>query len=397
MKSIREVLSPLLIISYVLGLRLWIIELSIAHLRSWFGISYMLSFWLIYYIIFETKIISHINDDIHYSTEFLISFWIDIFITLLTIVFGTYYNKKCRNCLKKLDIVDDTLLKIGITTDYHKLHKKSMLLILGWFITVILITWGMALWMNIAFNFSILTTLYIHFMRNYFTYINIIDDLIIASLLGYVGLKFDQVNGYLVNISKDNKYDVKQTQENPVLLSYQHTFPKTPNKEWMTWILMHLHLELRRISYEINSIFGIQMTIKMGCIFFWLTLDLREIFSVILINNYIRCNRILYIIIIAFWIIQNIAKLFLINYMCETVSAKANATRNLINRMQYSTYNVEIRENISQFLLQMAQIPVKFYGIGLFQFGYKFLQKFSVLITSVVVLLMQTYVNKLAF
>lgn len=84
----------------------------------------------------------------------------------------------------------------------------------------------------------------------------------------------------------------------------------------------HLHLELRKISYEINSIFGIQMTCKMGSNFLWLAFDLRETFSVIFINNFIEYNRTLYYIINIFWICLDSLKLFLINYICETVTVK---------------------------------------------------------------------------
>ncbi|XP_072754391.1 uncharacterized protein [Anoplolepis gracilipes] len=292
-------------------------------------------------------------------------------------------------------MIDDTLLKVGIKTNYHKIYKKSLWLVLGWLIIVIFMNYGMALWMNTELNYNILAAMCIFLMRNYFTYINILNDLIIGSILGYIRLKFDQVNRYLLNLSKDNKFQIEWASENQVLLSHQHRFLKSPSNERMIWILIHLYLELRKISYDINSIFGTQMTFKMGCYFFWLALDLREIFSLILTNNFVKDNiRVLYTITILLWILLDVSKLFLINYMCETVSAKANATGNLINRMQYFTYNIEIRENISQLLLQMTQMPVRFYGIGLFQFGYKFLQGFSSSITTVLVLLIQKHINK---
>lgn len=92
MKSIREVLSPLLIISYMLGLRLWIIEFPISHLKWWINISYMLLFWSIYYFLLQFTVISY-TTNISYSTEYLICFWLDIFITLLSVVSGVYHTK----------------------------------------------------------------------------------------------------------------------------------------------------------------------------------------------------------------------------------------------------------------------------------------------------------------
>lgn len=122
------------------------------------------------------------------------------------------------------------------------------------------------------------------------------------------------------------------------------------------------------------------MTFKMGCNFFWLVLDLRELLGVILINNYITSNKILYFILAVIWLCHNILKLFFIIYACETISTKvfsiqaskiisnftwfswikriiqilfcifrfqANATGNLINKMSYSICDGEARENVS--------------------------------------------------
>ncbi|KAL6433827.1 hypothetical protein ACFW04_005809 [Cataglyphis niger] len=389
-KSIRTVLAPLLIISYVSGLR--IIEFPEGHSRVCFSILYML-FWANYFFYLRFIIISYFTNA-HYTIEYRICIGLDILITLLSIVLGVYHDKKFRNCLRKLDIIDNTLLNIGTTTDYYKLYKKTICLILGWLLMIILMNYGTAYWMKNEYNYNILTSFYAFIIRNYCSYINMINDMIIANIFGYVGLKFDQVNQHLLNLTRDNKCRIKRAWESSM---HQYRFSQTPNKEWMIWIIIHLHSELRKISREIDSIFGAQMTFKMGCNFFWLALDLRELLGVILINNYITSNKILYFIIALIWLCHNILKLFFIIYACETISTKANATGNLINKMSYSICDGEARKNISQLLLQITQSPVRFYGIGLFQYNYKFLYGFSSSITTVVVLLIQAYINKQSF
>ncbi|XP_029665565.1 uncharacterized protein LOC115236964, partial [Formica exsecta] len=386
-KSIQTVLTPLLIISYVSGLKIF--EFPVGHPRVWFSLSYMILFWSIYYFLNSTVISYFIN--IHYTTElcYLICYWLDILLTLLSVVFGIYHDKKFRNCLKKLDIVDNTLLNVGTITDYHKLHKKTMCLVLVWFLMIMLMNCGPAYWMKNEYNYDISTAMYILFIRNYCNYINMINDLIVASILGYIGLKFDQLNQHLLNLIRANKRGIKRAWGNSM---HQHRSSQTSSNEWMTWIVIHLHLELRKISCEIDSIFGTQMTLKMGCNFCWLALDLRELFSVILINNHIKSNKILYIIMTIIWLCINVLKIFFFNYVCETISAKANATKYLIDKIPYSTYDVEVRENISQLLLQITRAPIGFYGIGLFKFGYSFLYGFSSSITTVVVLLIQGYI-----
>ncbi|XP_029665569.1 uncharacterized protein LOC115236969 [Formica exsecta] len=107
-------------------------------------------------------------------------------------------------------------------------------------------------------------------------------------------------------------------------------------------------------------------------------------------------NNILFTIICLIWLSHNIFKLFIINYVCENVSAKANATKNFVNGISYCTCNVEMYENISQLLLQLTFSPLRFYGLGLFQFGFKFLRGFITSVTTVVVILIQSQIdNKL--
>ncbi|KYN42735.1 hypothetical protein ALC56_02537 [Trachymyrmex septentrionalis] len=84
----------------------------------------------------------------------------------------------------------------------------------------------------------------------------------------------------------------------------------------------------------------------MACYFGWIVLDLRELFNVILINNYVK-SRTMAIAVRSFCLSHHIFKFLLINYICETVSAKASATANLLNRLSYITYDIEIRELVS--------------------------------------------------
>jgi len=83
----------------------------------------------------------------------------------------------------------------------------------------------------------------------------------------------------------------------------------------------HLHLELRKISCEIDSIFGTQMTFKMACYFCWIAIDLREILYAIFSNNYVK-YKVMYILMYMLWFFHNVLKFLLINYTCEMVTIK---------------------------------------------------------------------------
>ncbi|XP_011706967.1 PREDICTED: uncharacterized protein LOC105462130 [Wasmannia auropunctata] len=138
------------------------------------------------------------------------------------------------------------------------------------------------------------------------------------------------------------------------------------------------------------------MSFKMACYFGWIVFDIRLIFYIILIDNYVKSNKIMHVAINLLWFFHNVFKFLLINYVCETVSNKASATGNLLNRLLYTTYiyDAEVHEIISQFSLQTVHMPLKFYGIGLFQFGFKFLHRFIMSIATVLVIAIQGRENK---
>ncbi|KYM95501.1 hypothetical protein ALC62_13931 [Cyphomyrmex costatus] len=84
----------------------------------------------------------------------------------------------------------------------------------------------------------------------------------------------------------------------------------------------------------------------MACYFGWVVIDLYELFNMILINNYVKSRR-MAIAVRSFCLSHNIFKFLLINYMCETVSTKASATADLLNKLSYVTCDGEIREIVS--------------------------------------------------
>ncbi|XP_024879635.1 uncharacterized protein LOC112459651 isoform X1 [Temnothorax curvispinosus] len=380
-KSIRSVLSPLLLISSMCGLR--IIEFSAGHPKLWFSLLYIPLLWSVYCFLVIDKGISYIPEE---SADYIIYVSLNIFTVLLSILLGIYHDKKFRNCLKKLAVVDDTLKKLGSKTDYEKLTRRTVWIILGWFVIVLLLNFcDYIRWydMHDALS-SICATL----ILNYCSDINIIDDLIFASILGYLGLKFDQVNEHLYKLTTENIRGIK-VWENPVLHSQQAKLSNVPSSKHITWIVIHLHLELQKLSHEINSIFEIQMTWKMVCYFGFIAEFHRELYTAIFVRNYVPNKRILFVIIIILWLTWYISRVILINYMCEKVSAKANTTGKVISKILYFSYDEEIRENILQFLLQVTQAPLRFCGLRFFQFGYKFLYRYSESILTLAIILIQ--------
>jgi len=94
-KSIREILSPLLIICYVCGLRL--IKFPEGDSKQWFSFLYLLLLWAFYNFI-TIYTISYIA---HYTTEYHVYIGLHTFTALISIAIGVYYDK-VRNITRKI-------------------------------------------------------------------------------------------------------------------------------------------------------------------------------------------------------------------------------------------------------------------------------------------------------
>jgi len=82
--------------------------------------------------------------------------------------------------------VDKTLFKLGTMTDYHKLYKKTMWLILGWFAIVTLMMYGTAVFINSEYDRDVATSMFFMLIREHPCSINFLGDMITASIIGLV-------------------------------------------------------------------------------------------------------------------------------------------------------------------------------------------------------------------
>ncbi|XP_067207602.1 uncharacterized protein [Linepithema humile] len=218
-----------------------------------------------------------------------------------------------------------------------------------------------------------ITAIYFSNVWNHCTHINFLSDLSMTSIIGYVGMKFEQINEHLKNMANSNKCGMTQAWDNTVIHTPQRQFAHIPSNKWMIWIIIQLHLELCKISRDLDSIYGIEMTFKMGCYFILMALYLNDFFHMILIPDYADFT-VMNTIISIFWCSHHALKLIVINLVCEKVSGQASSTKNVLNKILYHSMNdMETYENILQLLLHIKQSPLRFCGIGLFQFGYNFL------------------------
>jgi len=81
-------------------------------------------------------------------------------------------------------MIDDTLGNLGKTTNYHKLQTRNVWLVTGWCIMYILIMYLKTLWFANIHHVDTSTAVHFIVILNYCHFVNIIGDIIIASILG---------------------------------------------------------------------------------------------------------------------------------------------------------------------------------------------------------------------
>ncbi|XP_072754249.1 uncharacterized protein [Anoplolepis gracilipes] len=168
------------------------------------------------------------------------------------------------------------------------------------------------------------------------------------------------------------------------------------------WIIMHVHLELCFISRKLNEVFSIQMTLQMASYYVFFVEMCCEIYLI-----YIQKDAYADVdedsdedivqdfldIFIYIWAVIYTAKLLALNYICQMICDKANETVTILFKLSNDNTDKDLREQILQFILQIKRKKVKFYGMGLFYFGYDFIREFYAAIATVLIIIIQMNVS----
>ncbi|XP_025266010.1 uncharacterized protein LOC112638449 [Camponotus floridanus] len=93
------------------------------------------------------------------------------------------------------------------------------------------------------------------------------------------------------------------------------------------------------------------------------------------------------------WAVIYTTKLLVLNHICQTICDKVNETITILHKLSNDNSDKDLQEQILQFILQIKRREVKFYGMGLFYFGYDFIRKFYARIATVLVMIMQMHIT----
>jgi len=101
--------------------------------------------------------------------------------------------------LKKFDIIDNILRKLGTMTDYDTLRKKGIWCVLGWVFIVILSLYYSVSLLKDKCDGDIVLLILRSIQQDYCLHINLINDLTNASLLQLVFF-FTYIYYYIVTL-----------------------------------------------------------------------------------------------------------------------------------------------------------------------------------------------------
>lgn len=104
--------------------------------------------------------------------------------------FVTHSFQKFKDCLNKLNIVNDTLKKFGTPNNYKKLRMWIKWLIIGWILSIFLMNILDSLWLIGRIPTSYITkAIYLTFTVNLTLHINTLYGMLLTLLLRYVQIR----------------------------------------------------------------------------------------------------------------------------------------------------------------------------------------------------------------
>ncbi|CAL1676349.1 unnamed protein product [Lasius platythorax] len=204
MKNVQAAISPLLIVLCLCGFGVF--EYPQNQPKLYLSILYILISWLLHiYLIIETRIYCQtFKIDLDMSIE------TNIISGVLYMLLTFYYDKKFKDCLNRLTIVNETLEKLGTPKNYMKLRKQIIWLIIGWIVSIFFMNIISSLWFFIHMSRSqIVMAIYVSLIVNHSYHINVIYDFKYMTLLRYVGTQFEHVNQHIQKLTELKKRQVR--------------------------------------------------------------------------------------------------------------------------------------------------------------------------------------------
>ncbi|XP_029665573.1 uncharacterized protein LOC115236974 [Formica exsecta] len=316
--TIQQALRPLFVTYFIMGLNSYPIKQPTSKIPwiTCLSILYSLIIWSIYAYLYYYTVTLFTWKKLFLSTIYVIVVMINSSTTIVSVIMGFYHQEKFKICIKRLAAVNDTLEELGTPKAYRKMHMYSKQVIIGWIVYYVILNFYellMCLYENQKITWILLRTC----ILNHCSHINTFVDFLFIFFLWYIGTGFDKVNEHMRYLLTNKK---RTPNGKKLVIAFHRYVICTDDYKRILWTLMHLHLELCRITRELNSIFGTQMTFEMVFYITNITIICSSLNKLLMeyreeLSLYqwflISCGTMIFIV-----------RLYVVHYICECVKVK---------------------------------------------------------------------------
>ncbi|XP_011881034.1 PREDICTED: putative gustatory receptor 28b [Vollenhovia emeryi] len=388
-RTLRQAVMPIVWLNCIFCMGIF--EIPIKRPRYFLSAFYAITILTGYFVLICKEI--HIFQKILIQ-EFVVFYFalgVNIFVAVLAVIQFWRKTEKVDNIIKRSSMADDTLEALGIKSEYQKTFRNILVIVVIWIVgmltlIVIYVTFmyrDVKQWDLISTNICICFPIVM----------NSVVDLTFSSLISCVQMKFQKINTLTnnavvyVNESKifkiHNRYD--KTSVAFVMANYKNDKDKVMR---LIQTLRHLHLECTRIARHINRSYCVLLLLELAVHFTVVTTNAYCLYRAFFGQLSITVTNEQIITMSVSACIYSF-KIILINWLCTCVSTEAYKTGEIIQSIEGSIMDDDMREEIHQFAQQIVLNELKFTATGFFTIDNTLTGKFFATVATYVVILIQ--------
>ncbi|XP_015181725.1 PREDICTED: uncharacterized protein LOC107069172 isoform X2 [Polistes dominula] len=339
----------------------------------------------------------------------------------LILIMGLYQSESSRLCAKKINDIDKTLKKLGSPSYFNDIYKRTITYItitvsyIGIFFAMIILT---EILRNEPINRS--SILYYSMFLHIYGYI--IENLLVmefVTIVRCINSEFQRANELLgdvnvlpirstelklIEVKKRGDYFSKEKSLSPdgdqlfsdvsslssqTQSQLQIASQKISRSKMLLRTIRQVHLELYKVSKSLSTIYGIQISLEMAaCVILTTYIIYRsyEKYQKKHIDDYEMFYQ--YFILIML-LLQYSTKIFIIDYTCDKTTKQAERTSEIIHTFYGLNTDLEIKEEVDIFSLQMMQCRTTYSAFGFYNLNCKHICSCIGIITTYMVIIIQ--------
>ncbi|XP_014487990.1 PREDICTED: uncharacterized protein LOC106751583 [Dinoponera quadriceps] len=361
-KCLSDAVAPLVTLNYIVGFRIF--EYPRGKLHTLLSLIYFLLLLGIFSVsIYRThnfyqqiKLLK-LEYILYESMVCMLSF-----VVMYEMVLGYFYTETINACYRKLAQIDETLRRFGLIINYNDMYFLSICVVFLWFLYIlssIIVT-------SVQLHTDLLTMILINVAQSYVINISFVIVFEFILFVRYLQTRLKLINELL---SKGAAVSTTEEMSLFVTKDYVKIMDSTQRRDILPikTFLRQVHLELYRVLKTLCTSFGIQITTEIGIAVILITVLLYNLYIVVIQRpqraiGFCLVDQASVLILVT---ATNILKIIFINCACKHVINEGKKTSMIIHEIYGCCSDIDMREEIQQFDLQISLCPVEFFTFGI--------------------------------